>query len=143
MTATIRETDVFSDSYRMLYVKLNEVSTFNSRVYSAFPEKVVDKKSDYPLIVITPVDVTYSPLTFISLKRGPIRFAVDIYSTSSKGLDDLSGDFVEKMESSENDFYISGVVAMRLVSTAYGQFERSGLRVHNKSFHYEFDFGWY
>ena len=111
--------------------------------FSAFPEGDVDNKADYPFVVITPADVTYSPLTFIDIKRGPVRFAVDVYSTGSKQLDDLSGDFVEKMESSESDFYISGVVAMRLVSTSYGQFSRGGLRVHNKSFHYEFDFGWY
>ncbi len=30
MTATIRETDVFSDSFRMLYVKLNAVSAFTT-----------------------------------------------------------------------------------------------------------------
>lgn len=146
MTATIRETNVFSDTFRMLNGHLATISDPGGKskwVFASFPEGKVDQESDYPLIIVGHTDVSYNPLTFINIKRGPVRFAIDVFSVSSKQLDEVSDLVADKMETSEGDFQTSGVTTMRLVSTTYSQFSRNTLRIHNKALNYEFDFGWY
>ena len=146
MTATIRETNVFTDLFLCINGKLSTITdpTGKSKwVYSAFPEGIIDKKESYPLITITSADVSYTPLTFRNLKRGPIRYEIDVYSTKAEELDYVSSSVVSKMESEEDNFSISGVSVMRLINTIYSHFERDGLRVHNKKIYYEFDFGWF
>ena len=146
MTATIRETNVFSDTYLMLYGKISAITDPGGKsrfVFSAFPEKLIDKENAYPLIVLNSADVTYNPLTFKNLKRGPLRLAIEIYSTSASQLDSLCNSVTTKMESEEGNFQISGISVMRLTSSTPNQFTRGNFRVHNKILVYEFDFGWY
>ncbi len=146
MTATIRETNVFTDLFLCIFGKLNTITDPVGKskwVYSAFPEAIIDKEESYPLITITSADVSYTPLTFRNLKRGPVRYEIDVYTTVAKQLDSVSSSVAAKMESEEGNFAISGVTVMRLINTIYSHFERNGLRVHNKKMYYEFDFGWF
>jgi len=146
LTAIIRETNVFTDTFLALLGKLSSISDPSGKskwIYSAFPEKTIDKPSDYPLIVITPTDVSYDPLTFKNLKRGPLRLSIDIYSTKARELDDISDQILNKLESEEENLLTSGISVMRLIGTSYGQFPRGDFRIHNKTLNYEFDFGWY
>lgn len=146
MTSVIRETNVFTDTFNLLMGKLSSLVDPVGKskwIWSAFPEKIIDKIGSYPLIVITPTDVNYDMLTFKNIKRGPLRIMVDIYSTKAEELDDLSDNVSNKFETSENAFQTSGISTMRLVSTSYDQFQRGNFRIHSKSFNYEFDFGWY
>jgi len=146
MTATIREANVFSDMFILLYSKISTITDPGSKnkwVYGAFPEKLIDNKAAYPLIVITSADVSYAPLTLKNLKRGPVRFGVDVYSTSAEQLDSVSSSVANKMESEEGNFQASGISVIRLTSSVPEQFSREKFRIHNRSFNYEFDFGWF
>lgn len=146
MTATIRETNVFTDVFTCLNGKLSSVPDPTSKskfVWASFPEKLIDKPESYPLITITSADVSYAPLTLRTVKRGPVRFAIDVFSTKAKELDSLSDQIVDKMETEENNFQTSGIVTMRMTGTSYVQYPREKFRVHNKTINYEFDFGWY
>lgn len=146
MTATIREANVFTDLHLCIYGKISAISDPVGKskwIYSTFPEKSVDKKGSYPLIVIHPADVSYDPLTFTDLKRGPVNFAIEVYTISAERLDSISSSILDKMESEEDNFLASGVSVMRLVGTSYVHYERDGFRVHNKTINYAFDFGWF
>lgn len=146
MTATIRETNVFSDTFLALYGKLSTITDPIGKtkfIYHAFPDAIIDKIESYPLIVITSAETSYTPLTFKNLKRGPLRIVIDVYSTKADEMESLSNNVLDKLETSENDLQTSGIVTMRLINTTYGQFPRESFRIHNKSFNYEFDYGWY
>lgn len=146
MTATIRELNIFTDLFLCLNGKLNTITDPGSKskwIYASFPEKIIDKTDSYPLIVIGSADVAYDPLTFNTLKRGPIRYTIDVYTTNAEQLDFISSKVIAKMESEEGNFLISGISVMRMIGSVYSPFERGNLRVHNKTITYEFDFGWF
>lgn len=145
MTATIRKNHVFTDTYTCVLGKLNSISDPANKskfIYSAFPRIKIEKESDYPLIVIQSPDVANSPLTF-RIKRGPIRFTFDVFSISAEEMDDLASQIVDKMETNEDNFLVSGIQVMRFTGTSYNQYPREDFRVHNKTLNYEFEFGWY
>ena len=102
MTATIRESNANSDLYLCVLGKLNAITNPNGSgrwIYSEFPEKKIDKETSYPLVVLDSPEFSYAPLTFTSLKRGPTRVTVDIYSTTGQQLDSISDSIIDKFES--------------------------------------------
>jgi len=150
VTATIRETNWFTDTWNLIYGKLedNVVNPGNQTkfIFSGFPQKLIDKKDAYPIIVISPADVSYDPLTFNTIKRGPARITVDVYATNPNHLDSISDAIVNTFEQEEGNLQISGISVMRLAGTSYVHYDRgapNGFRVHNKTINYTFDFGWY
>ena len=148
MTAVIRDTNVYSDLHNCLMPKLKTITDPSGKskwVYGAFPEGEITSKSDYPLIILTSGDISYDPLTLKTVKRGPVRIVIDVYSTNGAQLDTISDEITNTMEINENNgsFTSSGIDTMRLMSSTYGHFERGALRVHNRTFNYEFDFGWF
>lgn len=147
MSTAIRETNATSDTWNTIFAKINTISGLGSgkHVWSAFPEERVKDQSAYPLIVIEPVEFSYDPLTLKDIKRGPVRVSIDVYSTSANENDSVSDSVLDNMETNENDgsFSISGIHSMSLISSPYSQFSRGKLRIHNRTFNYEFDFGWF
>ena len=145
-TATIRESNVFTDTFLCLYSKINTISDPRGRskwIYSSYPDIKNESEVDYPIIVVGHSDVTADPLTFKNVKDGPIRISIDVYSTSAQQTDSLSDSIAATMESNESNFFTSGIHIMRLVSTSYGYFPRGTLRIHNKTLNYQFNFKWY
>jgi hypothetical protein len=146
MSATIRETNVFTDAWNTIFTKLNTLTDPDGKskwIYSAFPEKSVDKRSDYPIIVINPIDVSYSPLTLSNIKEGPLKVTIEVYSNKASELDTICDQIIDKFESSEKNFVASGIAIMKLANTSYGQYSRDNLRIHNKTIVYEFDYEWF
>lgn len=148
MTSAIRDANIFSDAWKVFFAKVNSVSDPNGKskwVYGAFPEKAIQNTSSYPLIVVSPVEPSYDPLTFRNVKRGPLRVSVDVYSTRVEELDTVSDSITNTFETNENDgsFGLSGVHSMSLISSPYSFFSRDSLRIHNRTLVYEFDYGWH
>lgn len=148
MSATIREKAVFTDAWNTIFAKLNIIFISGAPtkfLYSAFPEKEIADSNSYPLIVLEPVQLSYDPVTMKNLKAGPMRITVDVYSTTAQQLDSVSDSVLDTMEANENNssFLASGVHGMKLISSAYSQFSRNTLRVHNKEFVYEFEYRFY
>jgi len=142
---TITDEKVFSQAWHKIFETIKTISDPGGKskwVFSSFPEKKIDEPEAYPLIVIPLIDVSYDPLTFTAMKRGPLTVTIDVYSTSSSQLDTISDSIVDKMETSEDAFMASGITVMRLVGTDYDHFTRNSMRIHNKTLTYEFDYGW-
>ena len=147
MTAVIRETNWFTDTFVLIKGKITDNATNYGNqskwIFASFPEKLIDAKDAYPFIVIMPPEVSYNPLTLGGIKRGPARISFEIYSTNAENTDKIASDLVNIMETQETNFQVSGIVTMRLLNTTNGHFMRGNFRVHNKTINYEFDFGWY
>ena len=147
MTAVIRETNWFTDTFVLIKGKITDNATNYGNqskwIWAGFPEKLVDKQDAYPMLVIMPPDVSYSPLTFKDIKRGPARITFEIYSIKVEDTDKIASDVVKIMEAQESDFHISGISTMRMTGSSYTYYPRDNFRVHNKTINYEFDFGWY
>lgn len=147
MTSVIRKTNWFNDTFALIKGKLNDNATNYSNqshwIWGAFPEKLVDDESIYPLLVIMPPDASYNPLTLGGIKRGPARITFEVYATNAIDMDKVAGEVVNVMEAQEGNFEISGIATMRMTGSNYGHFMRSNFRVHNKTLNYEFDYGWY
>ena len=146
MTSVARDTNVFTDAWNAIYGKLSSISDPGGKskwIYSAFPESEIDKKQAYPLIVISPIEVSADRVTFNGVKSGPLRVIIDIYSTKASELDSLSDQVTETLINNEKNLVVSGVYGLRLVSSAYSNYSRNALRIHNKSLNYEFTYVWY
>lgn len=143
---TIPNSAVHTQLWKKIYTLIATISDPSSKtkwVYGAFPELKIDKPADYPLIVVSPVEITYNPETFTNVKSGPARVTIDLYSTNSSELDTLTDSIVNKMEDNDSAFTISGVSGIRLTGNSYTEYPRSTFRVHNKTFTYEFDYWWF
>jgi len=147
VTAVIRETNWFTDTFALIKGKITDNATNYGNqthwIMGSFPEKLVDKKDAYPFLIIMPPDVSYNPLTLGGIKRGPARITFEIYSTKVEDTDKIASDVVNIMEAQEDNFHISGIATMRMTGSSYTYYPRDSFRVHNKTINYEFDFGWY
>jgi hypothetical protein len=145
MTATIRDSNVFSDTFKVLFAKLNTISNPGSStkwIYSTFPDERISDKKAYPIIVIAPIDVNNTPLTFNTIKGGSMAVVIDIYSTSASQIDSLADSVADTFETYEGDLIASGIGIMKLTGTSSAFFPRDDLRIHNKTLNYEFDRVW-
>ena len=148
MTAVIRETNVFSDLFKNIYSKISTISDPGGKskwIFSSFPESKIKNKAAYPMLVIAPAEVSFDPLTFKTIKRGPVTITIDVYTVNAAQIDTISDSVANTMKTNEDNgsFNISGIQTMRLTNTDTDAFSVGKFRVHNRTFDYEFDFGWY
>ena len=146
MTGQVPNDSVHTQVWDKIYSIINTIPDPGGKskwIYSAFPEKLIDREDAYPLVVISPISVEYDPLTFKNLKEGPLRVTIDIYSRRADELDNLADQITNKMEDSDEAFTVSGISAMSLTSSNYAHFDRETLRIHNKTLVYEFNYGWF
>ena len=143
--ADITTSGIFSTAWMRIYTTVDTVTDPDGKskwIYSAFPIKLIDNESAYPLVVINPVDTSLDPLTFTDLKEGPMDVSIEVYTTSAKEIDSISDDIVKAMQTKETDMLTSGIHTMRLAGTSYNHFMRNKSRIHNKVLRYQFDYTW-
>lgn len=136
-------TQMWNKVYDIINTNVTDPGGKSKWIYTAFPEKRIDDEGAYPLVVITPIDLTYDPLTFVDLKEGPLRVTIDVYSRSAEELDTIVEDIANAMDDSDAAFTMSGVTAISLTGSLYSQHSREKLRVHNRTLEYEFNYGWF
>ncbi len=141
----VNDTHVFSQVWHKVFTTIATLSDPSGKtkwVFSAHPEFDIDETESYPIIVIPSIDISYDPLTFTNIKRGPLTVTIEIYSTNSAQMDTIADNVADKMETSEEAFMASGITVMKLNDTSYDFFSRNSQRVHLKTFTYEFQYGW-
>ena len=143
---TIQNSAAYSQAWHKFFATITTLTDPGGKtkwVYATFPNKKISDKQDYPLVVISPVEIEYEPLTFKNLKRGSLSVTIIVYSTSASQLDTLSDQIAEKMEDNDSEFTMSGITAIRMTNSSNDYPPRDKFGVHNKAFTYEFDYGWF
>ena len=142
----ISNNTAFSQAWLKIKTVLSSVSDPNGKtkfLYTAFPILLIDKRESYPLITIEPVEISHSALTFTNLKEGPLKATIEVYATNTTDLDSVSDDVAKTMHAADASFTLSGITNMKLVNSSYAHYPREKLHVHNRTFIYEFTYGWF
>lgn len=114
-------------------VTLASTATTTIQTYSSsFPDKQIDDKSSYPILIINPVETSWEDFTFTK-KYAEGTFTIDIYTTNSEASDLFLDAIVNSIETYRDDFYALGVYMVNLQSTNSDSVIRGGFKVHTRS----------
>jgi len=102
-------------------------------IYSSYPEKTLENKTDYPILVITPLEHSGSDVLTLSkspITEYPIGIAIQIYSTSSREMKTIASDVVNVVMSNRTTLYGSGIDSLVLSNSVYNHYDLSGFKLH-------------
>jgi len=98
----------------------------------AFPEKVSDSKSSYPILVVNSPEIDWEDFTFTK-KWANGTFTIDIYTTQSESADKFLDAIIESIETYRDDMAGVKVININLDSTDTDQAMRGAFTVHLRS----------
>ncbi len=139
MVISISKASIPKDTWETFYDRLNtgvtSVTTDASDVFtiqnytSSFPDKVIDDKSSYPILVVNPVNTEWEPFTFKKKwVNGSIE--IEIYVTNSEAADMFLGAIIESIETYRDTLSDNKMTFVDLESTATDSAMRNGFKVH-------------
>ena len=148
---SISKSTIISGVFENIYDRLANVtsvtlsdtttSTIQTRT-GAFPDKDIDDKSKYPILVVNSPDISWEEFT-LTKKQVNGTFAVDVYTTKSESSDlfiDAIINSIETYRATLGNTY--GLVMVNLESTDYDMVMREAIKVHMRtctfSFKYKF-----
>jgi hypothetical protein len=121
-------------------VTLADATTQTIQTYtSSFPDKVADTKTSYPIIVINPVDLNWTDLTF-TRKRANGTFEIEVYATKSEAADLFLDKIIDTIETNRDDLRSLGVSFTNLDSTRTDEVFRGQIKVHIRTARFTFKF---
>ena len=131
------ESDIFTLIHDRLEsvtsVTLTDSSTQTIQTYtSSFPDKQIDSKSDYPILVINPIEMNWTDFT-LTKKQVNGRFTIDIYTTKSESADRFRQAIIESIETYRDTLKGLGMDFVNLESTLNDEAMRGGFKVHLRS----------
>jgi len=121
-------------------VTLKDASTKTIQTYtSSFPDSESEAKSDYPIIVIEPVDITWDPHTFTK-KHAMGTITISVYTTKSEAADLFLDAIRESIETYRSTLSGLGLEFVDLDSSSSDSAIRGGFKVHLRSVTFSFQY---
>jgi len=142
--ATITQT-VFENIYDRLkdnvtVVTLADSSTSTIQTYSSsFPDKPLDDKTDYPILIVNSPNIEWEDFTFTK-KRANGSITIDIFTTKAETADKFIDAIIESVETYRADLRGAEMQFVNLESTTKNEFFRGQIKVHIKSVTFTFKF---
>lgn len=142
----VTSSTIFTESWNSIFnIIQNNVSDptgKNRFLYGGFPDKIWDNKSEFPVVVIHPIESPGSET--IVLPRGTkvfsLRSSIEIYSTNTEQLDSMTDDVFNAIESNETTLYENNINNFELSSVDADTIERGKFRVHFRRLDWDFEF---
>ena len=138
------ETDIFSLIYNRIESNVTSVtnsdtSTQTIQTYtSSFPDKSIDTKTDYPILVVNPLELKWTDFT-LTRKQVEGSFTIDIYSTKSESADRFRQAIIESIETYRPTLKGLGMDFVNLSSTNSDEAMRGGFKVSLRSCIFSFN----
>lgn len=124
-------------------VTLTDATTHTIQTYTeSFPQTIIDGKSDFPIIIIEPPNISWDEFTLTKkTANGTIR--IEVYATKTEAADRFIDSIIDTVETNRDDLRTSGLYFVNLESTdnseqIIGGIKRVHLRGCNFSFKYNF-----
>ena len=136
---------VFENIYDRLVDNVTSVSitgpvTVTIKTYTnSFPDKPLDEKSDYPILVVNVPSLNWDNFT-IKKKTARGTFTVDIYTTSSEAADKFADAISNSIETYRDDLKAVRVDFVNLDSMSADQAFRGNIKVHLRSLTFSFKY---
>jgi len=121
-------------------IVLSDSTSVTIKTYTgAFPDKSLDKKEDYPIIVINSPDINWQTLTIKKFwVNGSIT--IDTYTTKAEAADKFADLINYVIENNRDDLRSAGFMFVRLDGTSKDEVTRGDIKVHLKSLTYTFKY---
>ncbi len=122
-------------------VTLDDDSTVSLQLKTgAFPDKDVNKNSDYPILVVNSPTLAASNLTFGKVTASG-EILIEVFATSSQVADRFAGKIYNAIESNKNTLRDNGLKNVQYDTTENDFFnDRGGLRIHSRSLTFSWEF---
>ena len=121
-------------------VTLKDGSTSTIQTYtSAFPDKDVNSKSKYPILIINSPDIDWEHLTFTDEQvSGTID--IEIFTTKAEAADKFIDAINTEIESNRSNLRALGLQSVNLESMDKSEEFRGKIKVHVKSSTFSFEY---
>ncbi len=141
----VTSSTIFTRSWNNIYDLINQISHPEGKdgkwIYSSFPQDLIEDKGAYPMIVVTPVNVSNEEyITLKTLRRDDLPVEIIIYSLRADQLDSLSETVNNKIKDNEDVLFDNNMKKLKFPRTSYSNVQRSGLRIHLRTMRYTFKF---
>jgi hypothetical protein len=93
-----------------------------------FPDKNIDEKSDYPILVVNSPTISWNRFTFRK-KEVSGEITIDIYTTQKESADKFLDAIIDSIETYEDDLKGVGIERMELTGTNYDNATRGKIKV--------------
>ena len=137
--------DVWQNFYNLMEDNITSVtlsdsttSTIQTRT-GAFPDSVIDDKTDYPIIVINTPVINWDDLT-MGKKYLSGTIAIEIYSTKAEASDRFVMKIIDTVETNKDDLREKGLQFINLRPTSNDEFFRGKLKIHVSTANIEFKY---
>ena len=104
-----------------------------------FPEKSLDKKGDYPIVVINPIEMDWKRLTFRK-KQVSGTFVIDVYTTQTESADKFIDAIINSIETYRDDLKGINMFNVNLESTDSDNATRGSFSVHLRTCTFSFNY---
>jgi hypothetical protein len=106
---------------------------------AAYTDKMLDSKTNYPIMVINSPEFSFNPLTFKS-KETTARIEIEIMTTSAQSADKFKDLIQKTIRDNETTLSQYGIAELELDDTASAFYERGNINVHSRKLVWRFNF---
>lgn len=143
----VTKSTIESDIWKLIYDRVkaqvttvtnSDASTSTIKYYSsAFPEQRLDAETDYPIIVVDPLDLKWKDFT-LTRKTVEGTFTIDVYATKSESADRFRQAIVEAIETYRPTLKANGITFINLDGTAADDVQRGSFTIHMRTCTFSF-----
>jgi len=111
---------------------------------SAFPDKEIDNKASYPIVVVNPISFKQDSLTMGKVTANPTCI-INVYSTSAEDLDKIMSALIYYITANKKIFRCTCNTPLTAINSAGADTViRSGMKIHNNNLvlTFRFDYDW-
>lgn len=149
MTNTISQATILSDIWKNFFnrlktdvtsVTITGSTTVTIQTYTSnFPDKAIDDKTAYPILIVDTPKISTSPLTASkSITEGTIM--VDIYTNQRESAEKFLSLIIDSIETYKGDLSAVGIRDIEIADNDNDMVERGEIKIHNMSVTFSFKY---
>ncbi len=144
----INKSTIIGDVFDTLIARLKSVTTVTTKVSdvftiqtytSSFPDKEIDNKSSYPILLLEPPDIKWGDFTF-KKKKAKGSFNIHIYCTNLEASNLFIDKIINSIETYRTTLSSLNMTFVQLADTSYDNVQRGGFKVHRRSCVFDFQY---
>jgi hypothetical protein len=143
--ASVTRSALFTNAWNNVYKTLSDHLTDPASrsgvkwIWSSFPVSAIDNKTDYPFVVIDPINVTGSEDYSFDKDVTGLSIAVSAFSVDPDELDTLCDDIIDEMYEQESNFRTYKMQVMSTAGSSYlHEIKSKSFRVHARTLRFNF-----
>ena len=136
---------IWENFYDQLVENVTSVSITGSTTVTiqtwtnSFPDKELDTKSDYPILVVNSPTINWENFTFRK-KQVNGNIVIDIYTTQSESADKFTDAIIDSIETYRDDLKTVRITDVKLDSTDRDSAFRGAFKLHLSSINFKFKY---